>query len=52
MKPFARLALFLTLAACAAAGATLASARPSATALQGSVGPDFVITLRTRRETG
>ena len=32
--------------ACAAAGATLASARPAATVLQGSVGPDFVITLK------
>ena len=46
MKPLARLALLLTLAACAAAGATLASARPAATALTGTVGPDFTITLK------
>jgi len=46
MQPLARLALLLVLAACAAAGATLASARPAATALEGTVGPDFVITLK------
>src|SRR3954471_22910092 len=46
MQTLSRLALLLVLAACAAAGATLASARPAATVLQGSVGPDFVITLK------
>ena len=46
MQPLARLALLLVLAACAAAGATLASARPAATALEGTVGPDFTITLK------
>src|SRR5215203_5036251 len=40
-----RFALLIALAACAAAGATYASARPAATALTGSVGPEFTITL-------